>query len=36
MKIIQYKKDGSAKIEFSKLEIKIINEKNVLNFPQNL
>ena len=33
MKIIQYKKDGSAKIEFSKLEIKIINEKKCFDLP---
>ena len=33
MKIIQYKKDGSAKIEFSELEIKIINEKKCFDLP---
>ena len=33
MRIIQYKKDGSAKIEFSKLEIKIINEKKCFDLP---
>jgi|TARA_R100001163_G_C4930104_1_gene106422 hypothetical protein len=33
MKIMQYKKDGSARIEFSELEIKIINEKKCFELP---
>ena len=33
MKIMQYKKDGSARIEFSELEIKIINEKKCFDLP---